>query len=151
MSEPLSHPLHAQPIEIASPEATFAHGTAWGERLMAGTVLAFHGPLGAGKTALTQGIAHGLGYRGEVTSPTFSLVHEYRGGRLPIYHLDLYRITDPAEALRFGVEEYLSDPDAVAIVEWPERIASLLPPATEHWEIEFVGEQQRRLFLRPTP
>jgi len=132
-----------------SPAAMRALGARWAEALQGGAVLALHGPLGAGKTQLAKGIALGLGYAGEVTSPTFSLVHEYRGGRLPIYHLDLYRIADAEEALRFGVEEYLTDPGAVAIVEWPERIAGLLPPSARHWEIELVSETGRRIFIRP--
>ena len=136
-------------FRVDSPEATQALGLRWAETLQAGAVLALHGPLGAGKTQLAKGIARGLGYGSEVTSPTFSLVHEYLGGRLPIYHLDLYRIADRAEAARFGVEEYLTDPGAVALVEWPERIAGLLPPQTRHWEIELVSETERRIFLRP--
>ena len=140
---------HLSDERADSPEAMQALGARWAEALRGGEVLALHGPLGAGKTQLAKGIARGLGYAGEVTSPTFSLVHEYRGGRLPVYHLDLYRIADAGEALRFGVEEYLTDPGAVAIVEWPERIAGVLPPTARHWEIELVSETNRRIFIRP--
>jgi len=140
---------HSSVEQADSPEAMQALGARWAEALRGGEVLALHGPLGAGKTQLAKVIARGLGYAGEVTSPTFSLVHEYRGGRLPVYHLDLYRIADAGEALRFGVEEYLTDPGAVAIVEWPERIAGVLPPTARHWEIELVSETNRRIFIRP--
>ena len=133
----------------ATLEATHALGAAWAARCRGGEIFALHGPLGAGKTQLTKGIARGLGYRGEVTSPTFSLLHEYLGGRLPLYHLDLYRIAGPSEAHRFGIEDYLES-GGICVIEWPERIEGLLPTHTEHWEISPApgDPAARRIFLR---
>ncbi len=114
---------------LNSVEAAQAFGESWTTELKGGEVFALYGVLGAGKTQLAKGIARGLGYTGDVTSPTFTLIHEYRGGRLPIYHLDLYRIADEPSAIAIGVEDYLPG-DGVTIIEWPERIEALLPPGT---------------------
>jgi tRNA threonylcarbamoyladenosine biosynthesis protein TsaE len=111
-----------------------------------GEILALHGVLGAGKTQLVKGLARGLGFMGEVTSPTFTLVHEYRGGRLPIYHIDLYRIESTAAALPLGIDDYLPS-DGVTVIEWPERIADLLPPGTRHWELEVASLTERTIRL----
>lgn len=95
-----------------------------------GTVVALHGPLGAGKTAFARGIARGLGITEPITSPTFTIAQEYQSPTgLWFYHLDMYRIRDESDALAFGVEEYLFSPGAVTVVEWPERITGLLVPA----------------------
>ena len=111
---------------------------------MGGEIFALHGVLGAGKTQLVKGLARGLGYAGEVTSPTFTIIHEYVGGRLPLYHIDLYRIADAAAALHLGIEEYL--PSAgVTVIEWPERIAELLPPSSRHWRMEIASLTERTI------
>ena len=123
-------------------EATQAFGEGWTAGLAGGEIFALHGVLGSGKTQLVKGLARGLGYRGDVTSPTFTLVHEYRGGRLPIYHLDLYRIQSEKEVVDIGLEEYVPS-DGVTVIEWPERMASLLPPETRHWELEVVSLTER--------
>ena len=123
-------------------EATQALGESWAQTLVGGEVFALHGVLGSGKTQLVKGIARGLGYRGDVTSPTFTIVHEYRGGRLPIYHLDLYRLAGANEAIDMGLEEYIPS-DGVTIIEWPERIANILPPDTRHWELEVASLTER--------
>ena len=123
-------------------EATQAIGEGWAAHLKGGEIFALHGVLGAGKTQLVKGLARGLGFRGDVTSPTFTIVHEYRGGRLPIYHLDLYRIADEKAAVDIGLEEYLPS-DGVTIVEWPERIASILPDTAQHWELEVASLTER--------
>lgn len=124
------------PTFVRTPEETHALAAALSTRLHGGEVIALHGPLGAGKTEFTRGLARALGFSGEVTSPTFSLVHEYGSPnmRLPLCHLDLYRIEGADEALRFGVEDYLdyAEGGGVAVVEWPERIAALLPAHTVH-------------------
>ncbi len=117
-------------------------------RLSVGMVIALTGDLGAGKTHLVKGIALGLGYPGEVTSPTFTLLHEYLGGRLTLYHLDLYRIQGAQEAIRFGVEDYLPAVEGVTIVEWPERIQSLLPSGTQWWEIQILEDLSRQIKIR---
>jgi len=125
-----------------SVEATQAFGESLAADLVGGEILALHGVLGAGKTQLVKGLARGLGFRGDVTSPTYTIVHEYQGGRLPIYHLDLYRIENERAAEQAGLEEYLPG-NGVTIIEWPERIASLLPPQTRHWELEVASLTER--------
>jgi tRNA threonylcarbamoyladenosine biosynthesis protein TsaE len=127
---------------LNSVEASQAFGEGWAADLVGGEILALHGVLGSGKTQIVKGLARGLDYRGDVTSPTFTIVHEYRGGRLPIYHLDLYRIKDEREAVEAGLEEYLPG-DGVTVIEWPERIASLLPPQTRHWELQVASLTER--------
>lgn len=127
---------------LNSVEATQAFGESLAADLVGGEIFALHGVMGSGKTQLVKGLARGLGYRGDVTSPTFTLVHEYRGGRLPVYHLDLYRIKGEKEAIDIGLEEYLPS-DGVTIVEWPERVAEILPPDAQHWELEVVSLTER--------
>ncbi len=108
-------------------ESTQALGAALASLLRNGQVVALHGDLGAGKTVLSRGVARGLGITEAVTSPTFTVAQEYQApdGRR-FNHLDMYRIDDERSALAFGIEEYLFDPDAITLVEWPERIAGLL-------------------------
>ena len=112
--------------------------------LRRGDVIALSGELGAGKTALVKGVARGLGIAVEVTSPTFTLIHEYGGGRLALYHIDLYRIDSLPQALAIGIEDYLNG-TGVTVIEWAERIASLLPPHTTRIRIESLGENTRRI------
>ena len=104
-----------------SPAATESLGEAWGRAAQSGLVIALSGDLGAGKTQLVKGLAHGLGVTARVHSPTFTLVNEYGGGRLKLFHLDLYRLETAAQILSAGVEEFLS-PDGVAVIEWAERL-----------------------------
>ncbi len=92
--------------------------------------LALHGDLGSGKTCFVQGLAQGLGIRQPVTSPTFTVINEYRGPRA-LYHIDLYRLGGPDEALAIGLEDYL-DADGVKAIEWAERAGPLLRPDTVH-------------------
>jgi len=127
---------------LSSVDAAQAFGESWATGLVGGEVFALHGVLGAGKTQLAKGLARGLGYRGDVTSPSFTIVHEYLGGRLPMYHIDLYRFRDEKDAIDIGLEEYLPS-DGVTVIEWPERVASLLPPQTQHWELEVVSLTER--------
>ncbi len=127
---------------LNSVEAAQTFAENWARDLVGGEVFAFYGVLGAGKTQLAKGMARGLGYTGDVTSPTFTLVHEYLGGRLPMYHIDLYRIPGEKEAINLGIEEYLPG-EGVTVIEWPERVASLLPANTQHWELEVVSLTER--------
>jgi tRNA threonylcarbamoyladenosine biosynthesis protein TsaE len=129
---------------LNSAEAAQAFAESWAPELAGGEVFALYGVLGAGKTQLVKGLARGLGYRGDVTSPTFTLVHEYRGGRLPLYHLDLYRIPDEQGAVQIGVEEYLPS-DGVTVIEWPEHISRLLPADTRHWLLEVASLTERTI------
>jgi len=100
---------------------TIALGTAWGQAATAGWVFGLTGPLGAGKTQLVRGLARGLEVRSRVHSPTFALVHEYAGGRLPLFHLDLFRLETPEAFGSAGLEDYLFPPHGVTVIEWFER------------------------------
>jgi tRNA threonylcarbamoyladenosine biosynthesis protein TsaE len=107
-------------------------------------VLALCGELGAGKTQFVKGLAAGLGYQGEVTSPTFTLIHEYLGGRLPLYHFDFYRLETEDEALRLGLEEYFLG-DGVCVVEWADKFPALLPPGTRWLHFAIGGDSERTI------
>ena len=111
-----------------SPAETEAIGQALSEKLQPGTVLAYLGDLGMGKTAFTRGLARGLGCPGRVTSPTFTIVNEYEG-RIPLFHFDMYRLTDSADLFDIGWEDYL-ERSGVCAVEWSERISDALPDDT---------------------
>ena len=104
-----------------SPEETEALGAALARRLEAGTVIAYRGDLGAGKTAFTRGLARGLGVTEMVTSPTYTIVNEYLGGRLPLFHFDMYRLGSEDELFDIGWEDYL-DREGVCAVEWSENV-----------------------------
>jgi tRNA threonylcarbamoyladenosine biosynthesis protein TsaE len=103
-----------------SAEETQALGEAWGRAAASGLVIGLSGDLGAGKTQLAKGLARGLGFTGRVHSPTFTLVNQYEGGRLTLFHLDLYRLETPEQIIAAGLEEYFH-PDGVAVIEWAER------------------------------
>lgn len=125
-------------------------GAALATELPPGTVVALIGPLGAGKTRLVQAVATALGVPpGRVTSPTFVLVNEYTGGRLPVYHFDTYRLKDDDEFLNLGPDEYF-DSDGVTFVEWADRVATLLPPDRLEITIDVISETERRITLRGT-
>ena len=111
-----------------SPAETEAIGESLGSRLRSGTVLAYLGDLGMGKTAFTRGLARGLGCPGRVTSPTFTIVNEYEG-RIPLFHFDMYRLSDSDDLFDIGWEDYLAR-NGVCAVEWSERISDVLPEDT---------------------
>jgi tRNA threonylcarbamoyladenosine biosynthesis protein TsaE len=136
--------ITSQPVETHSLEETLKFGEQLAAGLHRGDVLALSGNLGAGKTALIKGIARGLGITQDVTSPTFTLVHEYPNGRLPLFHIDLYRLDTVDQALAIGIEDYLNGPGVTAI-EWAEKIEPLLPPRTTHIRMECVGENTHRI------
>ena len=109
-----------------------------------GGVIALFGDLGAGKTVFARGFAKALGITEPVSSPTYTIIQEYPApGNRYLYHLDLYRISDERSALAFGVDEYLESGEYV-LVEWPERIAKLLPENTLKLQITHLGESERR-------
>src|ERR1035438_6593285 len=115
-----------------SPAETESLGETFGSAAKRGFVVALSGELGAGKTQLVKGLARGLGITARVHSPTFTLVNEYAGGRLKLFHLDLYRLESRAQIRAAGLEEFLQ-PDGVAVVEWAERIYDLrLTRSEEH-------------------
>ncbi|MEX2430430.1 MAG: tRNA (adenosine(37)-N6)-threonylcarbamoyltransferase complex ATPase subunit type 1 TsaE [Dehalococcoidia bacterium] len=132
-------------VHTASAEETQALGRRLGEAVHVGDLILLHGDLGAGKTTLTQGLAWGAGVQDYAHSPTFVLVHEY-AGRVPVYHMDLYRIEGGLEAQDLGIEEMLQD--GVCVVEWPEKAEHVFPSGHLAVYIAF-GEtpEQRRIVL----
>jgi tRNA threonylcarbamoyladenosine biosynthesis protein TsaE len=138
-----------------SPAETEAFGERLGRAAERGRVIALSGELGAGKTRLVKGIARGLGITARVHSPTFTLVNEYGGGRLRLFHLDLYRLETPGQIRTAGLEDFLS-PEGVAVIEWAERwfgersTANRQPPTT-HWgnvrwvQIAVLNNTERRI------
>lgn len=128
-----------------SPAETENLGAALGKRLPAGTVLAYRGDLGAGKTAFTRGLSRGLGCAELVTSPTYTIVNEYLGGRLPLFHFDMYRLRSSEDLWDIGWEDYL-ERGGVCAVEWSENVADALEDAVTI-TIEKLGETSRRITL----
>ena len=129
-----------------SPAETAALGERWGRRAHRGCVIAVSGELGAGKTQFVKGLARGLEVSGRVHSPTFTLVNEYSGGRLKLFHLDLYRLETREQILSAGIEELLQ-PAGVSVIEWAERIHDL-PFAIcdlKQVRIEIVSETERSI------
>ena len=118
----------------------------FGESVQAGDILALQGDLGAGKTHFAKGIVAGLGGKAEVTSPTFTIVHEYPGGRLPVYHFDFFRLEDGQAARRLGLDDYFFG-DGISIVEWPDRFAELIPAQARWIRIEITSSTQRLIHL----
>jgi tRNA threonylcarbamoyladenosine biosynthesis protein TsaE len=137
-------------VVCALPSDTEALAAALARELGPGDVVLLSGPLGAGKTCFTRGLGAGLGLGPEaVLSPTFQLVREARGGRLPLFHVDLYRLSGPAEAAGLGLEEYF-DGEGVTVVEWPDRLGPLAPPGCWRVSLEPADDGSRRVrVLRP--
>ena len=128
-----------------SPAETEALGAALAKRLAPGTVIAYTGDLGAGKTAFTRGLARGLGYVEPVTSPTYTIVNEYLGGRLPLFHFDMYRLGSAEDLWDIGWEDYL-DRGGVCAVEWSENVTDAMENAI--WvRIEKLGDECRRITI----
>ena len=127
-------------IRSNSPGETREIGRRLAEKLTQGTVIAFSGDLGAGKTAMISGLAEGLGVTDRVTSPTFTIVNEYGGGRLPLFHFDLYRLGGGEELYDIGWDDYLVR-GGVCAVEWSERAAGALPEGTISVTLERCQEQ----------
>ncbi len=125
----------------ANETETFAHSLA--ARLSGNEVIAFTGDLGAGKTCFTKGLARGIGYNGEVTSPTFAIVNEYLGGKFPLYHFDMYRISGWDDLYSVGFFEYMDN--GIIAAEWSENIAAALPDNTIYINIEKLSEESRKI------
>ena len=128
-----------------SPQQTEALGSALGEKLQAGTILAYTGDLGAGKTAFTRGLAKGLGAKDMVTSPTYTIVNEYLSGRLPLFHFDMYRLTSADDLWDIGWEDYL-ERGGVCAVEWSENVTDALENPI-FIRLEKVDENTRRITI----
>lgn len=130
-----------------SPEETFAFGRSFAARLRRGDVLGLCGDLGAGKTHFVKGLAAGLGASAAVTSPTFTLIHEYIGGTLPLYHVDFYRLDESEDALKIGIDEYL-DGDGVTAVEWADKFEELIPVGTYWIQFTHLENDGRKIEVR---
>ena len=128
-----------------APSETEALGQALAQQLRPGTVIAYEGDLGAGKTAFTRGLARGLGCRESVTSPTYTIVNEYLGGRLPLFHFDMYRLSCADDLWDIGWEDYL-DRGGICAVEWSENVREALTDCITV-RIEKTGEESRRITI----
>jgi len=128
-----------------SPEQTEALGAALGKQLQPGTVIAYQGDLGAGKTAFTRGVACGLGAKESVTSPTYTIVNEYLSGKYPLFHFDMYRLASSEDLFDIGWEDYL-DRGGICAVEWSENVADAMENAIVV-TIEKLEEEVRRITI----
>ena len=129
-----------------SPAETEAIGAALGKIIEPGAVIAYRGDLGAGKTAFTRGLAKGLGCTEIVTSPTYTIVNEYLGGRIPLFHFDMYRLRSSDDLFDIGWEDYL-DRGGVCAVEWSENVDDAMEDAI-YITIEKLGEDARRITIQ---
>ncbi len=132
--------------KVTSEKETMAFARQLGAEIKPGTVIALVGDLGAGKTHFVKGLARGLGSKSPVSSPTFTLVHEYADGCCPLYHFDFYRMDHLEEVETIGWDEYL-DEAGVVVAEWADRFPELMPEKTQWWQIEILGEDERRIRL----
>ena len=134
-------------MELTALKSTIALGQKLGELALPGDVITLSGGLGTGKTTLTQAIGNGLEVPASyyITSPTFSLLHEYPG-RLTLYHMDLYRLADEGEIEALGFEDYIYG-NGITVIEWPDRLGSLLPDERLQIELSFISENARKALL----
>ncbi|RJX25085.1 MAG: tRNA (adenosine(37)-N6)-threonylcarbamoyltransferase complex ATPase subunit type 1 TsaE [Desulfurivibrio sp.] len=139
------HPSVKLPLD--NPASTAAFGRHLGASAQAGDIFTLTGDLGSGKTTLTQAIGQGLAVPAGcfITSPTFSLLHEYPG-RIPLYHMDLYRLTSPEEIAELGFEDYLYG-EGLTVIEWPDRLQDLMPASRLDIRLTFTGENSRLAWL----
>ena len=129
-----------------SPSETVTAGREFAFDLPAGSVVALTGQLGAGKTQFVKGLVAGMGAPVEVTSPTFTLIHEYTGGRMPVYHFDFFRIEDRQSAERLGLDEYFFG-DGICVVEWADKFPELIPPGARWISLETKSETDRLITI----
>lgn len=129
-----------------SPSETAIAGREFASDLPAGSVVALTGQLGAGKTQFVKGLVAGMGATGEVTSPTFTLIHEYIGGRVPVYHFDFFRIEDRQSAEGLGLDEYFFG-DGICVVEWADKFPELIPPSARWISFEPKSETDRLITI----
>ncbi len=149
-------PQHVIELVSENPERSREIGTCLGRSARRGDLILLHGDLGAGKTTITQGIARGMGVEDYVQSPTFTLVNEHDGrtpdgAPLRLYHLDLYRLAGEGDLESFGFEQYLAPVDGVAVVEWPERAAAVLPEEYLLVRLAPLGVAGRRITIEAVP
>jgi len=129
-----------------SPPETEAIGRQLAEDVDAGSVLALKGELGSGKTLFTKGLVAGLGSSAAVTSPTFTIVHEYQGGRFPVYHFDFFRLENREAAARLGLDDYFFG-DGLSVIEWADRFPGLVPEQARWISFKIKSECQRAIAL----
>lgn len=140
--------MHDLIFHSHSPEATVRFGKRFGRALKPGSVVALSGDLGSGKTTLIRGIASGLRVaKSCVKSPTFVVLHIYKG-KIPVYHFDLYRLDRAADLDAIGFEEFIANSDSIALIEWAERAASVLPKERFVIQLFDTGEQSRKIRIR---
>lgn len=139
--------MRAQEWQPESVEETEACAFRIAQEIVKPVMIALIGPMGAGKTHFAKGFARGLGYQGEVTSPTFSIVQEYRGGRLPLFHFDLYRMKNAEEVLALGWDDYL-DQSAVVLVEWADLFPEIWPEDTQKITIDRMSQGRKILYQK---
>ena len=132
---------------LRTPEETIQFGQTLAATLESGDVLALCGELGAGKTHFVKGLAAGLGAECAVTSPTFTLIHEYRGGRLPLFHADWYRIDEEQDLMKIGIDDYLAE-DGIVVVEWADKFRNALPANTRWIEFQILEDSSREVTER---
>lgn len=132
-------------MHLASEREVKEYGIRLGREATAGTIIALTGDLGAGKTTLTKAIALGLGITEPITSPTFTIVKEYRSGRLPLFHFDVYRIGDEDEMYELGYEEYFFG-DGVCVIEWADLIEDLIPETALRIDIAYGQAEEERIY-----
>jgi tRNA threonylcarbamoyladenosine biosynthesis protein TsaE len=134
-----------------TPDQTIRLGLEIGKQLQPGSVVALHGPLGAGKTTLAKGIARSLNIEEALTSPSFTLIAEYEGSRegnpVTLYHIDLYRISHPQEIEDLGMEEILNG-EGICVIEWAEKASEFLPESTIRVEIVIEDKGRRQIKIR---
>ena len=130
---------------LRSEQEVMEYGFRLGQEAVPGQVIALTGDLGAGKTTLTKAIARGLGIEETITSPTFTIVKEYRSGRLPLFHFDVYRIGDIDEMYELGYEEYFFG-DGLCVVEWADLIEELIPEEALWISIAYGEKEGERIF-----
>jgi len=133
-------------LTSTSADQTQTLGERLGSLARAGDVLCLEGDLGAGKTCFAQGLGRGLKIPGAIHSPTFILANEHRGGRLPLYHLDVYRMRGAGEAIGIGIDDYLFG-DGVCVIEWAEKIQAALPAERLWITFRYLGENERGLMF----
>ena len=127
-----------------SPAETEAIGQQLAVEIGVGSILALNGDLGSGKTVFVKGLVAGLGSRADVTSPTFTILHEYRGGRLPVYHFDFFRLENRESIVRLGLDDYFFG-DGVSVIEWGDRFPELIPQRARWILFEIKSANERAI------
>ncbi len=127
-----------------SPAETEAIGQQFAEEIGVGSISALNGDLGSGKTVFVKGLVAGLGSRADVTSPTFTILHEYRGGRLPVYHFDFFRLENRESIVRLGLDDYFFG-DGVSVIEWGDRFPELIPQRARWILFEIKSANERAI------